>query len=169
MWVNHAVTSEIFPASHDTPCPTGTPGKAEFIHSYNEAVARKVVTNSAGSPSVRPAMAIATYPAARRAPHARSDYVKLIKGIEKELGDFPLAALTDRRTRGIFMTWRDKLAARHGGRLTMRGRCWRGCCQGVLIAGWCWRIRVRAARTDGRSVILTQGRSSSWQRLPSQS
>jgi integrase len=46
------------------------------------------------------------------AERTRSDYVKLIKGIEKELGDFPLAALTDRRTRGIFMTWRDKLAAR---------------------------------------------------------
>jgi integrase len=46
------------------------------------------------------------------AERTRSDYVKLIKAIEKELGDFPLGALTDRRTRGIFMAWRDKLAVR---------------------------------------------------------
>ena len=30
--------------------------------------------------------------------------------------DFPLTALTDRRTRGIFMEWRDKLAADSGRR-----------------------------------------------------
>jgi integrase len=30
--------------------------------------------------------------------------------IEKQFGDLPLAALTDRRTRGVFMEWRDKLA-----------------------------------------------------------
>jgi integrase len=35
-----------------------------------------------------------------------------IKAIEVEFGDFPLAALADRRTRGIFMAWRDKLALR---------------------------------------------------------
>ena len=35
-----------------------------------------------------------------------------IKVIEAEFGDFPLSALTDRRTRGIFMAWRDKLAAK---------------------------------------------------------
>ncbi len=33
-----------------------------------------------------------------------------IRLIEKKFGDFPLAALTDRRTRGVFMAWRDKLA-----------------------------------------------------------
>ena len=32
--------------------------------------------------------------------------------IEAEFGDFPLSALTDRRTRGIFLAWRDKLAAK---------------------------------------------------------
>jgi integrase len=35
-----------------------------------------------------------------------------IKVIEAEFGDFPTSALTDRRTRGIFMAWRDKLAAK---------------------------------------------------------
>src|SRR5262249_33660889 len=36
--------------------------------------------------------------------------------IEKDFGDFPLTALADRRTRGIFMAWRDKIAATSGRR-----------------------------------------------------
>src|SRR5262249_9002778 len=44
------------------------------------------------------------------AERTRFDYVQQIKTIEKDLGDFPLAGLTDRRTRGIFMAWRDRLA-----------------------------------------------------------
>ena len=45
-----------------------------------------------------------------RRDRTRHDYVQQIKRIERDLGDFPLAALTDRRTRGEFMEWRDKLA-----------------------------------------------------------
>jgi integrase len=47
--------------------------------------------------------------------HARS-YVPLITRIEKDFGDFPLSALTDRRTRGVFMAWRDKIAGSSGRR-----------------------------------------------------
>jgi integrase len=47
-----------------------------------------------------------------RAQRTRVDYVKQIKIIEAEYGDFPLSALADRRTRGIFMAWRDRLALR---------------------------------------------------------
>ena len=45
-------------------------------------------------------------------PRTRLDYVKQIKVIEREFGDFPLAALDDRRARGVFLDWRDKLAVR---------------------------------------------------------
>ena len=45
-----------------------------------------------------------------RRDRTRHDYVQQIKRIERDLGDFPIAALTDRRTRGVFMEWRDKLA-----------------------------------------------------------
>jgi len=38
--------------------------------------------------------------------------VRQIKIIEAEFSDFPLSALTDKRTRGIFKAWRDKLALR---------------------------------------------------------
>jgi integrase len=46
----------------------------------------------------------------------RRSYVPLITRIEKRFGDFPLSALTDRRSRGIFMGWRDQLAASAGRR-----------------------------------------------------
>ncbi|WP_426033202.1 hypothetical protein [Cypionkella sp. TWP1-2-1b2] len=44
------------------------------------------------------------------APRTRKDYVRQIRQIEAEFGDFPLAALPDRRTRAEFLAWRDKLA-----------------------------------------------------------
>jgi integrase len=44
------------------------------------------------------------------APRSRSDYVGKIKIIEKNFGDFPLSGMTDKRTRGIFKAWREKLA-----------------------------------------------------------
>lgn len=40
----------------------------------------------------------------------RRDYIAKLKLIEQAFGDFPLSALTDRRTRGEFLAWRDRLA-----------------------------------------------------------
>src|SRR5262249_33547803 len=51
-----------------------------------------------------------------RAPSTRRSYVALIIRIEKKFADFPLAALTDRRTRGVFKEWRDTVAAESGRR-----------------------------------------------------
>jgi len=42
----------------------------------------------------------------------RADYVKQLRLIETEFGDFPLRCLAAPRTRGEFMTWRDRLALR---------------------------------------------------------
>lgn len=47
-----------------------------------------------------------------KAERTRKDYVNQIKKIEKEFADFPLAAMTDKRTRGIFKDWRDMLASK---------------------------------------------------------
>ena len=44
------------------------------------------------------------------ASRTKADYMGKIELIEKEFGTLPLAALTDRRTRGVFREWRDKLA-----------------------------------------------------------
>jgi integrase len=43
----------------------------------------------------------------------RTDYIQIIeKTLESKFGDFPLKALTDPRTRGIFKEWRDELAVK---------------------------------------------------------
>jgi hypothetical protein len=43
-------------------------------------------------------------------PRTRADHIIQIKTIERDLGDFPLKALSARETRGVFLDWRDKLA-----------------------------------------------------------
>src|SRR5215831_11334757 len=93
----------------------GEPGTPEFIASYNEACARKVMPPQGTMLSL-----LLAYQASEDftglAESTRHGYVGLIHRIEKEFGDFPLAALTDRRTRGIFMAWRDRYAANSGRR-----------------------------------------------------
>ena len=87
----------------------GEPGTPEFIASYNEAAARKVLPPRGTLLSV-----LQGYQASEDflglAPRSRSDYVGKIKLIEKAFGDFPLSAMTDNRTRGIFKAWRERLA-----------------------------------------------------------
>jgi integrase len=89
----------------------GEPGSPEFVASYNAAVATKAVTPQGVILSL-----LQGYQSSGEfrelAERTRADYVGHIKAIEREFGDFPLSALTDRRTRGIFMAWRDRLAAK---------------------------------------------------------
>jgi hypothetical protein len=89
----------------------GEPGSPEFIASYNAAAATKKVAPSDTMLSI-----LQGYQASEAfrgcAERRRADYVKKIKIIEKKFADFPLAALTDRRSRGLFMAWRDELALR---------------------------------------------------------
>jgi integrase len=89
----------------------GEPGTPEFVHSYNEAIATKAATPQGALLSVLQAYQVSGEFDGLAA-RTRFDYVKHIKVIEKEFGDFPKAALTDRRTRGVFLAWRDKLAAK---------------------------------------------------------
>lgn len=97
------------------PALRGEPGSSEFIASYNEAVARKTKPATGVLLSI-----IQGYQASedfrQLAETTRRGYAALIKRIESKFGDFPLAALTDRRTRGEFMAWRDKLATDSGRR-----------------------------------------------------
>jgi hypothetical protein len=46
------------------------------------------------------------------APRTKRDYRQKLVLIEKEFGDFPIAALSDPGARGEFKDWRDKLAKR---------------------------------------------------------
>jgi integrase len=93
----------------------GEPGTPEFIAGYNEAVARRVRPPQGVIHSI-----LQSYQASQEflmlADSTRRGYIALIKRIEIKFGDFPLSGLTDRRSRGIFLTWRDELAANSGRR-----------------------------------------------------
>src|SRR6516225_919934 len=77
---------------------SGEPGTPEFVASYNAAVARKVVTPQGTLLSV-----LQAYQQSENfcglADETRRGYRLIIVRIEKEFSDFPLSALTDRRTR----------------------------------------------------------------------
>lgn len=88
----------------------GKPGTPEFIDSYNEAAAsRRVTPQGVLSAVIRAYQQSPKF--ADLAPRTRLDYVSKIKQIERKFGDFPLAALTDPRTRNVFLTWRDQIGA----------------------------------------------------------
>jgi integrase len=122
----------------------GDPGSPEFIASYNEAAARKVIPPRGTLFSV-----LQAYQASEEftglAVSTRRSYVALIVRIEKAFGDFPLAALTDRRTRGVFKQWRDQIATASGRRqadyawtVLARVLSW-GLDRGIIAANPCER------------------------------
>ncbi len=88
----------------------GEPGTPEFIASYNAAVAQKI----AAPTGVLLALLYRFQESAEFqfgiSPRTRRDYIKQIKRIEREFGDFPLKALDDPRARSVFLEWRDNLA-----------------------------------------------------------
>jgi integrase len=92
------------------PALRGEPGTPEFVASYNEAVAQKVAPPTGtllallfrfqGSAEFQFVIS----------PRTRRDYIKQIKRIERDFGDFPIKALDDPRATSVFLEWRDKLA-----------------------------------------------------------
>jgi integrase len=84
-------------------------GSPEFHASYNEAVAKKVIPPTGKLLSV-----LRVYQDSddfkSLAERSRTDYTRMIKIIEREFADFPLSAMADKRTRGIFKAWRERLA-----------------------------------------------------------
>ena len=93
----------------------GEPGTPEFTASYNEACNRRIML-----PSSQLVTILRQYQDSEDftglAKSTRRSYVALIKRIEQQFADFPLSALTDRRTRGIFKEWRDRIATESGRR-----------------------------------------------------
>jgi integrase len=87
----------------------GKPGTPDFVASYNEAVGRRTL-----APQDRLQVLIDGYQQSGEfrtlRERTQADYIKQIKLIEQEFGDFPQKALDARETRGVFMDWRDKLA-----------------------------------------------------------
>ena len=88
----------------------GKPGTPEFVASYNAAVAQKIAPPS----GVLLALLFRFQESAEFqfgiSPRTRRDYIKQIKRIEREFGDFPIKALNDPRATSVFLEWRDRLA-----------------------------------------------------------
>jgi integrase len=87
----------------------GEPGSPEFVASYRENL-----TVKAGRRDDVLAAIFRSYQQSddfrQLAPRTRADYAGKIGLIERKFGDFPLRALSDPRTRGILLAWRDELA-----------------------------------------------------------
>jgi integrase len=137
------------------PLLRGEPGTPEFVASYNEAVARKTMPPKGTLLSLlRQYQASEDFTGLARS--TRRSYVALIVRIEKSFADFPLAALADKRTRGIFKAWRDDIAAESGRRqadyawtVLARVLSW-GLDRGLVIANPCERggRLYRASRVE---------------------
>jgi len=134
---------------------SGEPGTPEFIRSYNEAIVRKVIPPRGTLLSVMQSYQLSG-DFLGLAEVTRKGYIWHIKRIEKEFGDYPLSGLTDRRTRGIFMEWRDRVAVSSGRRLAdyswsvlARVLSW-GLDRGLVLANPCTRggRLHRATRRD---------------------
>ncbi len=87
----------------------GEPGSPEFIADFNAAAAMK-----APVPEGRLLALLQAYQKSQdflsKADRTRSDYIEQLAKIELKFGDCPLKALSDPRTRGVFLDWRDELA-----------------------------------------------------------
>ena len=125
----------------------GELGTPEFIASYNEAVAAKIA-----QPPRHTSKCTLAVPRQRRLPQSRlTAHAQLhpqIILIEKDFGDFPLSAMTDRRSRGIFKAWRDTDWHKHQGAVkrTMLGRYWHECFPWSMNRGLVRRQSLRAWR-----------------------
>jgi integrase len=88
---------------------TGEYRSPEFIASYNAAIATKTAV-----PEGRLLALTQGYQQSQDflglRERTRADYIKQIAKIEQKFGDAPLKALSDPRTRGVFLDWRDELA-----------------------------------------------------------
>jgi integrase len=104
-------TSTYWYAFKGGPRLPGAFGSPEFVQAYVDATRAKKEPPAGVIFSL-----LAGYQASQDfknlAPRTRADYIKLIKVIETEFGDFPIAYMADRRTKGIFLAWRDRLAER---------------------------------------------------------
>lgn len=89
----------------------GEPGSPEFLGSYNAAIARRRIRNEDLLIFVLDRFEESSEFTAL-AERTRKDYRRQLTVIEREFADFPIAALEDRRTRGEFLAWRERLAVK---------------------------------------------------------
>ncbi|WP_294319658.1 tyrosine-type recombinase/integrase [uncultured Sphingomonas sp.] len=84
-------------------------GTPEFVDAFNRAVSAPVVVPKDTIRSLCDAF-LDSSDFAALADLTKTDYRRHIRIIDAAFGDFPIAALTDPRTRGEFLAWRDRRA-----------------------------------------------------------
>jgi len=89
----------------------GTPGTPEFMAAYEKAVRERIQPPPGTLYSIlRAYQDSADFTGL--ADRTRADYIRHIRAIERKFGTFPLTALADRRSRAVFLQWRDELATK---------------------------------------------------------
>jgi integrase len=91
------------------------PGTPKFLKLYNEAVASLRIAPKSTLMSL-----IAEYRGSqffqKKADKTRREYLRYLRTIEDKFGTMPSAALEDPKVRGVFLRWRDEIAATSGER-----------------------------------------------------
>jgi integrase len=88
----------------------GEPGSPEFLASYNRAAEERKGRHRKETVRwlIEDYLSSADFSAL--APRTRKDYAAHARAIDLEFGNMPIALLADRRARGEFLAWRDRLA-----------------------------------------------------------
>jgi len=89
----------------------GKPGSPEFVQSYNDAISAQRETRKSGDQLIHLLDAFEDSADFKTLADAtQRGYRQHLRAIAAEFGDFPISALADRRSRGEFLAWRDRLA-----------------------------------------------------------
>lgn len=90
----------------------GEPGSPEFLASFRRAHESRAAAPASDTLQSVVDRFLDSEAFLALAPRTRDDYRKIVLAIAHEFGDFPLAALLERRAKGIFLEWRDQRAKR---------------------------------------------------------
>jgi hypothetical protein len=88
----------------------GEPGCADFVASYNDAIATRPTHHSGKTLATIVDAYLDSQDFTGKRDRTRADYRKITHRIVSEFGDMPIKVVEDRRTRGVFLEWRDRLA-----------------------------------------------------------
>lgn len=122
-------------------------GSPEFHASYNEAVAAKRPTVGKTLSSLTAYFQSTTEFSQDIKPRTREDYIKQLKIIEQQFGDFPVSGLSDPSARGIFKEWRDRLALKS---VRQADYAWTVLARVLSVAKDRGHIRVNPCERGGR-------------------
>jgi integrase len=86
----------------------GQPGEPQFLAAYQAAIATRTLAKPGTLKAVLTAYQMSSAYTELR-PKTQEGYAFHIGRIEREFGDFPLAALADPKARNEFLEWRDRL------------------------------------------------------------